>query len=86
MFGKSLLAKALERWTEKGGNLYDFLSSKSSDPVRSKAEAKAICAALDALRAESDRASEPVFRSPLHGLTAFFSELWSSLLLGIADE
>jgi hypothetical protein len=75
VFGKSSLLRALNQWTEKGGDLADRLSSNQDQPVQSPAEAAAICAALDALRTRPDRAEDDSILSPLHTLTAFFQNV-----------
>ncbi|MFZ5828733.1 MAG: HEAT repeat domain-containing protein, partial [Planctomycetota bacterium] len=75
MFGRSSLAKVLDKWAKHGGDLDEFLSSGSDQPVHSKADAIAICAALDAIRAEPKRAGKQVIGSPLHTLAAFFQQV-----------
>lgn len=86
MFRKSPLARALDKWTKHGGDLDDVLSSLSDQAVKSEAEAHAICAALDALRAEPERAGEDTIGSPLHTLTAFFQEVASKEAFDILKQ
>jgi hypothetical protein len=52
---KSPLTKAIEKWTKHGGDLDDILSSNRDRAVKSKTEAEAICAAIDALSADPAR-------------------------------
>jgi len=75
MFGKSQLTKALEKWSQAGGDLDDLLPAGGSLPVKSKAEAEALCAALDALAAQSKRVNQDIISSQLHTLAAFFQQV-----------
>lgn len=75
MFGKSSLAKALEKWAKHGGDLRQQLSSSRDYAVKSKAEVTALCAALDALRAEPGRGEKDIISSPLHTLASFFQQV-----------
>lgn len=71
-----MLAEALKQWTKTGGDLRDILSSDRDQPVKSKAEAAALCAALDALRARRHGAGKHI-SSSLRTLTAFFQQVES---------
>lgn len=75
MFGKSPLTRALASWVKQGGDLDDLVSPYRDRPVKSKAEAGAIGAALDALRAKRDRDGNDGIDSALHTLTAFFQQV-----------
>jgi hypothetical protein len=75
MFGKSGLVKALDKWASQGGDLRDTLASHRNQPVKSKAEAAAVCRALDALRERPERAGERIIGSPVHTLAAFFQRV-----------
>lgn len=77
MFGKSQLTKALEKWSQVGGDLDDLLPSGGNLPLKSKAEAEALCAALDALHTQSRKTSQHPIGSPLHTLAAFFQQVES---------
>lgn len=86
MFGKSSLAKCLDKWTKQGGDLRDTLGSNRDQPVKSKAEANAICAALDAIRAEPDRLGGDIICSPLHTLAAFFQQVETGEALEVLKQ
>lgn len=75
MFGKSQLTKALEKWSQAGGDLDDLLPAGGNLPVKSKAEAEALCAALDAVAAQSQGVNRDIISSPLHTLAAFFQQV-----------
>jgi hypothetical protein len=77
MFGKSRLTKALEKWGQEGGSLDDVLPSGGNLPLKSKAEAEALCAALDALNTQSKEAKQKTLGSSLHTLAAFFQQVES---------
>ncbi|HEY1064665.1 MAG TPA: HEAT repeat domain-containing protein, partial [Pirellulales bacterium] len=62
------LAKALAMWMERDVDL----ASIGNEPVRSKAEAKAIVAALDALYTDQERRERKRITPSLHSLTALF--------------
>jgi hypothetical protein len=72
---KSPLTNVIEKWTKHGGDLDDILSSISYSPVKSKTEAEAICAAIDALSADPARVVKVLIGSPLHTLAAFFQHV-----------
>jgi hypothetical protein len=74
---KSPLTKAIEKWTKDGGDLDDILSSNGNRPVKSKTEAEAICAAIDALSADPARVEQVLIGSPLDTLAAFFQQVES---------
>ncbi len=58
MFGKSELRKGLEKWTTQGGDLDHALPARGDSPVKTKSEARAICAALDTYRSEPNRGDQ----------------------------
>jgi hypothetical protein len=70
IFGKSKLEKKLDTWILEGGNLYELLRSEMNQPVSSRADAKAVCRALDVVREKGNSAA--TFASTLHHLTGFF--------------
>lgn len=74
IFGQSALSKALRTWVKNGGDLRSALKKSGGGPVTTAAEAEAVCAALDAHRAEPTRGGEDTDSSPLRTLAVLFQE------------
>jgi len=64
----------LRKWAKHGGELDKALPSRGDSPVESEAEVEALCAALDAYRADPTRGATRIVGSPLHTLTALFQQ------------
>lgn len=75
-FGKPTLAPTLNHWATAGGDLKDLLGADCDQPLKTKADVQALCAALGALRTRPDRVKKRI-SSPLHTLTAFFQQVES---------
>lgn len=76
IFRKSELEKVLHSWAEQGGELDGAIIADVGRAVRSVAEAKAVCHALDAFRARFDGRHDGVI-SPLFTFAAFFQNVES---------
>jgi hypothetical protein len=72
--GGSALSKGLRKWAKQGGDLRKALPSLGDELVRTEAEVEALCAALDAYRADPTGATR-IVGSPLHTLTALFQQV-----------
>ena len=75
MARESALSKGLRKWAKQGGDLEKALPSRGDSPISTEAEVEALCAALDAYRADPTRDATRVVGSPMHTLTAFFQEV-----------
>jgi hypothetical protein len=72
---ESALSKGLRKWAKQGGDLRKALPARGDSPISTEAEVEALCAALDAYRANPTRDATRMVGSPLFTLTTFFQEV-----------